>query len=135
MLVQFRDGYLNHEPMNSHTVTNFGANRSFRPNHIFTPRNDEELLNILSECHGRRLRAIGRLHSWSEALVADDVLLDMRHFQEIRVERRDGRHWITAGAGCQIKQLLDELTRQSAGTLPALGLITEQTIAGAISTM
>jgi len=66
--------------------------------------------------------------------VADDVLLDMRHFQEIRVERRDGRHWITAGAGCQIKQLLEELTRQSAGTLPSLGLITEQTIAGAIST-
>ena len=116
------------------TIINFGGNRSFRPKSIFTPRNDDELLEILRECHGRQIRTIGRLHSWSEAPVADDVLIDMQHFQDIRVELRDGGHWVTAGAGCQIKRLLAELARQSAGTLPSLGLITEQTIAGAIST-
>jgi FAD/FMN-containing dehydrogenase len=41
---------------------------------------------------------------------------------------------VTVGAGCQIKQLLSELARQGAGTLPSLGLITEQSIAGAFST-
>lgn len=120
--------------MNSRTFTNFGGNHSFCPASVFTPQNEVELLEVLQSCRGRRIRVIGRLHSWSEAPVADDVLLDMRHFQEVRVEVRDGRHWVTAGAGCQIKRLLAELERQDAGTLPSLGLITEQTIAGAIST-
>jgi L-gulono-1,4-lactone dehydrogenase len=120
--------------MNSRTVTNFGGNHSFCPASIFTPRNEGELLDVLRDCRGRRIRVIGRLHSWSAAPVAEDVLLDMRHFQEVRVEPREGRHWVTTGAGCQIKRLLAELERQGAGTLPSLGLITEQTIAGAIST-
>jgi len=77
---------------------------------------------------------MGSLHSWSAAAVSDDVLLDLRHFRDVRVDRRDGQIWVTAGAGCQIKRLLAELERQDAGTLPSLGLITEQTIAGAVST-
>lgn len=120
--------------MNSRTFTNFGGNHSFCPASAFAPQNEGELLEVLQSCRGRRIRVIGRLHSWSEAPVADDVLLDMRHFQEVRVEHRDGRHWVTTGGGCQIKRLLSELERQGAGTLPSLGLITEQTIAGAIST-
>jgi hypothetical protein len=89
---------------------------------------------VLRVCRGRRIRTVGRLHSWSEAPVADDVLLDLRHFQDVRLEQRGGRPWVTAGAGCQIKQLLSILSQQAASTLPSLGLITEQTIAGAIST-
>jgi L-gulono-1,4-lactone dehydrogenase len=38
------------------------------------------------------------------------------------------------GAGCQIKRVLHELNRQGGYMLNSLGLITEQTIAGAIST-
>jgi FAD/FMN-containing dehydrogenase len=46
----------------------------------------------------------------------------------------DGDQFVaTVGAGCQIKRLLKELNRDGA-TLPSLGLITVQTIAGAIST-
>ncbi len=120
--------------MTSRSFTNFGGNQAFKPNNAFTPRSEAELLNVLRSCRGRRIRTIGRLHSWSEAPVADDVLLDLRHFQDVRLERRGGRPWVTAGAGCQIKQLLAVLSRHAAATLPSLGLITEQTIAGAIST-
>jgi FAD/FMN-containing dehydrogenase len=53
---------------------------------------------------------------------------------QVQVDVRDGKRWVTVGAGCQIKRLLAELELQDAGTIPSLGLITEQTIAGAIST-
>ncbi|MEX2169913.1 MAG: D-arabinono-1,4-lactone oxidase [Pirellulales bacterium] len=120
--------------MSSPRITNFGRNLSFTPQQVFAPHSEPELLAILDECRGRRIRTSGRLHSWSEAPVADDVLLDLRHLNQVDVERRDDKVWVTVGAGCQIKRLLSELDRQSAGTLPTLGLITEQTIAGAIST-
>jgi len=118
----------------SHTIKNFGRNLEFHPTSVYVPRTENELLAIMAQCHGRRIRAVGRLHSWSEAPVADDVMIDLRRFDQVKVEERDGKHWITVGAGCQIKRLLAELDRQDAGTLPSLGLITEQTIAGAIST-
>ena len=120
--------------MNSRTMTNFGGNRTFRPELVYAPRDETELLEVLREVRGRRIRVIGKLHSWSEAAVAEDVLIDMRHFQAVRVENRDGRMWVVAGGGCQIKRLLAEIESQGGGTLPTLGLVTEQTIAGAIST-
>jgi FAD/FMN-containing dehydrogenase len=120
--------------MNSRTITNFGGNQSFRPASVYAPRDEGELLAVLRECRGRRIRAIGRLHSWSEAPVADDVLIDLQHFREIRIEPRGDKTWVTAGAGCQIKRLLTELRCQANCTLPAHGLISEQTIAGVIST-
>jgi L-gulono-1,4-lactone dehydrogenase len=115
-------------------IKNFGRNVEFRPEEVLMPRTEEELLAAMLQRRGRRIRVVGRLHSWSEAPVADEVMIDLRHFDQVKVEKRDGKRWVTVGGGCQIKRLLAELDRQAAGTLPSLGLITEQTIAGAIST-
>jgi FAD/FMN-containing dehydrogenase len=120
--------------MYSQSFTNFGGNESFTPATVCAPRDESDLLDVLRTHRGRRIRAIGRLHSWSAAPVAHDVLIDLRHLDQVHIERRDGRNWVAAGGGCQIKRLLAALQRQSAGTLPSMGLITEQTIAGAIST-
>ncbi|MEX0641147.1 MAG: FAD-binding protein [Pirellulales bacterium] len=120
--------------MTSRSFSNFGGNQSFRPQSVYVPRSEAEVLEVLRVCRGRRIRAIGRLHSWSEAIVATDVLLDLQHLQEVHVEERGGRPWVTVGAGCQIKRLLAELASQANATLPSLGLITEQSVAGAIST-
>ncbi len=105
---------------------NFGRNIEFSPRHAYAPSNEDELLQILKEHRGARIRAIGRMHSWSGTLVADDVLLDMRHFDQVQVDQVEGESWATAGAGCQIKRLLSELQRLAELTTPALGLITEQ---------
>jgi FAD/FMN-containing dehydrogenase len=106
----------------------------FQPTAVYAPRTEQELLSIMARCRGHRIRAVGRLHSWSETVVAGEVMLDLRHLNQVQVEQRNGKRWVTVGAGCQIKQLLAELERQNAGTIPSLGLVTEQTIAGAIST-
>src|SRR5262245_1055616 len=114
-------------------IRNFGRNVEFTPRQVLTPASEAEVLEILRQNRGRKVRAIGRLHSWSRAIVADDVLLDLRLLDQVRVERRGEEHWATIGGGCQIKRALAELDRQGL-TLPALGLISEQTIAGASAT-
>ena len=114
-------------------VTNFGRNLSFRPAAAFAPRSEAEVLDILRAHPGRGIRAVGRLHSWSAAPVADDVLLDLRHLNEVRVHTDDEVPWVEVGAGCQMKRLVAELGRRG-WTVPTLGLIDEQTVAGATAT-
>jgi FAD/FMN-containing dehydrogenase len=112
-------------------MENFGGNVTFQPRAAYRPRSEEEVLKILADERGKRIRAIGRLHSWSQATVADDVLLDLRRLNSIEVSR--DRTSAMIGAGCQVKQVLWELEQQGL-TLPSVGLISEQSIAGATAT-
>ena len=112
---------------------NFGANVTFVPRQVYAPSSDDELLGVLGKHHGQCLRAVGRLHSWSEIAVCEEVLIDLRHFREVVIHDEGPQLWAEVGAGCQIKVLLEELQKRGL-TLPSVGLITEQTIAGAIST-
>jgi L-gulono-1,4-lactone dehydrogenase len=118
----------------SPTIVNFGRNVSFQPQVLMAPRSEAEVLRVLKQYEERCIRVMGRLHSWSQAPRGDDVLLDLRHLNGVQTEERDGGVWATIGAGCQIKRVLAELERQAGMTLPSVGLITEQTMAGAIST-
>jgi FAD/FMN-containing dehydrogenase len=114
-------------------LANFGANVVSRPQVIVTPRSEQEVLSALARHRGRQIRAVGRLHSWSEAVRADDVLIDLRHLSAVAVTRDKDGPLATVGAGCQIKRLLAELAQHGL-TMPTLGLISEQTIAGAAAT-
>lgn len=121
-------------PANRLTMQNFGRNVSFQPKSMAEPQSEDEVLRILAEHRGSRIRVIGRLHSYSEAACCEDVLLDLRHLNSVQTEPRQNGVWATIGAGCQVKRVLAELERQAGATLPSVGLITEQAIAGAIST-
>ncbi len=113
---------------------NFGGNLLLQPASSYTPASEEEVLRILDGHSGERIRAVGGLHSWSEAPVADGVLLDLRRLNHVEMQQDAEGPVAVVGAGCRIKRLLEELDRQGGSTLPSLGLITQQTIAGAIST-
>ncbi|HVC98446.1 MAG TPA: hypothetical protein VND64_32565, partial [Pirellulales bacterium] len=65
-------------------VINFGGNLRFSPAEHLTPRSEDDVLRILAEHAGRKIRAVGRLHSWSEAVVADEVLVDLRHLDQVQ---------------------------------------------------
>ena len=112
---------------------NFGGNQVLKPSSAYTPANEQEVLQILDKHRGQRIRAVGSLHSWSDAILGDDVMLDLRRLNDVQLQPDGDQFVATVGAGCQIKRLLKELARDGA-TLHSLGLITEQTIAGAIST-
>jgi FAD/FMN-containing dehydrogenase len=113
-------------------LANFGRNVRFRAERL-TPRNEAELLATLAHHAGRRIQAIGSLHSWSPVARADDVVIDLRHFDSVEVAP-DGAT-VTVGGGCRIGRLLRALAADPRElTLPTIGAITKQTIAGAIST-
>jgi FAD/FMN-containing dehydrogenase len=114
-------------------LKNFGRNLDIHPDAYYEPRDEREVLEILQRHRGESLRAIGSLHSWSDAPACTGVALNLKHFQQVDVEHDQQTGWAIVGAGCQIKTLLKRL-KQYGMTLPSVGLITEQTIAGAIST-
>ena len=114
-------------------LKNFGRNREWRPDAYYEPRDEREVLEILERHRGEAIRAIGSLHSWSEAPIGSGVVVSLRHFAQVEVQFDKGSSWAVIGAGCQIKNALARLKEQGK-TLPSVGLITEQTIAGAIST-
>lgn len=114
-------------------LRNFGANVRFAPRHYYAPVSEHEVLEILLRHRGQRIRCVGRLHSWSQAPQGDEVVIDLRRLDGVAIERDERGVWATLGGGCQIKHALANLAHQGL-TLPALGLISEQSIAGAVST-
>jgi FAD/FMN-containing dehydrogenase len=113
---------------------NFGRNVTWIPSQILEPRNDAEVLSILDRYRGRRIRVVGRLHSWSPVLLAEDVLINLRHLNRVTTQPRDGRVWVEVQAGCQVKTVLEEIEKQAGVTLPSIGLVTAQTFVGAAAT-
>ncbi len=120
---------------NNRPITNFGGNIRFTPRTFYAPTNEAEVLELLDRHAKSKVRVVGALHSWSPLVHSEEVLVDLRHFDSVAVHKEpDGVVWATVGGGCRIKHLLEKLHSLADATLPSLGLITEQTIAGAIST-
>lgn len=117
----------------SRPVVNFGRNLRFTPRRLYAPGTERELLDVLERHRDGQVRVVGAGHSWSRAIESGDALVDMRRFGHVRIHRGEGGASVTVGAGCRIKHLLAALNAQGL-TLPSVGLITEQTVAGAIST-
>jgi len=115
------------------TVENFGRNVRFQPAHVFQPNDETELLSLLNKHRTGRIRVVASTHAWSPLIATDDSLLDLSRFNHVETFEADGQTFVRAGAGCQVKRLLAILNRKGL-TLPSIGLITEQRIAGAIST-
>jgi FAD/FMN-containing dehydrogenase len=121
--------------MPTHAIVNFGRNVRVAPRHLYTPATEAEVLAILDRHSSGKVRVIGALHAWSPAIECADAIVDLRRFNHVEIERTaDGAVWATIGGGCRIKHLLRKLHALADVTLPSVGLITEQTIAGAIAT-
>lgn len=116
-------------------ITNFGGNVQFEPKHWYAPKTEQEVLDILNSHAAGNIRVMASGHCWSEAVVSDDVTIDMRHINQVEIEHKEkGEAWATVGAGCVLQDLLDTLHKKSEYTLPTMGGIKKQTIAGVIST-
>lgn len=118
-------------PGGASRVWNFGRNICFRPRERYLPRDEEDVLRILEEHRTGTVRVIGAGHSWNGGIETSDALLDLSHFRRIRIHS-DGRR-VSVGAGCRIAELLAHLAQRGL-TLPSIGLIARQTVAGATAT-
>ena len=112
---------------------NFGRNVTIEPTACYRPESQEEILQILERHRGESLRAVGSLHSWSGAPVTRGVLLELDRLNSIEIIENEDGVLVRVGPGCKIKTLVRSLQLQG-WTLPSLGLIDEQTIAGATAT-
>lgn len=114
-------------------IQNFGGNVRFEPASIVAPRNESELLEVLGR-HRGRVRVLGAGHAWSPLVKTDQLLIDTRRLDAVRIWREaGGQAWVEAEGGCRIKHLLAALQAEGL-TLPSVGLISEQSIAGATAT-
>lgn len=117
--------------MASKVVHNFGKNVSFTPAVFAEPKSEEEVLQLLKQHRDLPIRVVASRHAWSEAIQTEGLLISVEHLNHVRVNKQQLS--VRVGAGCQIKDLLPQLKKQGL-TLPSLGLIDEQTVAGATAT-
>lgn len=113
-------------------ILNFGRNIAFRPEKTLRPADTAELLRLLQENSRQRMRSRGALHSWSPIIETAGVLFDLREFAWVRVVP-GAQPRVRVGAGCTLRRLLCELAHEGF-TLPTLGAIKAQTVAGAVAT-
>lgn len=111
-------------------IVNFGRTVRFSATRL-TPRSDHDVLDILKTHRGRKIRALGSGHSWSDVVRSEDIVLDMRKLSSVEVDKPGLS--VKVGAGCTLKELLKRLRRHGL-TLPTVGAITKQTVAGAVAT-
>ncbi len=124
------DGAL--RPDAAREITNFGRTVRFAATQL-TPRTEAHVLEILGRHAGRKIRVLGSGHSWSDVARSEDIVLDMRQIAGIRVADDVVSPSVVVGAGCTLGDLLRTLRRHGL-TLPTLGAITSQTVAGAVAT-
>jgi FAD/FMN-containing dehydrogenase len=93
---------------------NWGGNQAFTPADTVSPRSLEELL-VVVERHaraGRKIKAVGALHSWSACAVAEDVCVPMNHLDRVLAHDPEKRT-ITVEAGIQLRALYAEMDRRA----------------------
>ena len=116
-------------------IENFGGNIQFSPRQIYAPRTEADVLEILNYHSGEKIRPVAGLHSWSDIILADNVLVAMHNFNQLSIEEdRAGSVIATVGAGLTLKELLPALQAEAGVTLPTLPGTLMQTLAGCIST-
>jgi FAD/FMN-containing dehydrogenase len=118
----------------SQPIHNFGQNVHFTPERYYVPHNEEQIIQILNRHSEDHIRAVGSLHSWSDITSNDEVVIDLRHFDDVSIEKQDDKAWVTAGAGCKIKEVNKKLYQEEGLRLPAQPVITAPTLGGAIAT-
>lgn len=115
----------------SPTIKNFGRNIEFSATEICRPKSAEDVVQILAKYKGTKIRATGSLHAWSPAAVTSGISIDMSAINSVAISSDEST--VTVGAGCKVKHLLTKLAERGL-TLPSVGLIDEQSIAGATAT-
>jgi L-gulonolactone oxidase len=118
----------------NYTFENWAHTLKFKPNRFCQPKNQAEVAEIVKDAFqsNRRVRTEGAGHSWAQFIVTDDTLLQLDNIKQALVADVLN-HRYTIEAGVRLKDLVKILENVGLG-MRNLGSITEQSIAGAIST-
>lgn len=118
----------------NHTFRNWAGTLSFKPDRFGQPENEAEVINIVKDAaaKGGSIRTTGAGHSWADFVVTDKTLLQLDKLNRALIADILKRRF-TVQAGVRLKDLIEMLALDGLA-LRNIGSITEQSIAGAIST-
>ena len=106
----------------------------FSHENLHAPSTKEELFQLVKSASidVRKIRVIGSGHSWSRVAQSEDILLSLHNYAGlVSVDLQEKRVTVKAGTTLNaVNQLLEEYGL----AMMNLGSISEQTVAGAIST-
>ncbi|CAB4422990.1 unnamed protein product [Rhizophagus irregularis] len=105
-----------------------------KPELFFMPENEDDIIKIveLAKRYNKNVRAIGAGHSPSDLACTEGLMINMDNFNKI-IEIDSENKTVTAEAGTRVYKL-NEVLQKNGLALSNLGSISEQSIAGAIST-
>lgn len=116
------------------SFANWAGNQRSRPLRVHRPRGDHAIADLIGRARqrGETIKAVGAGHSWTDAACTDGHLVRLDDDpQVLHVDREQCT--VTVRAGIRLKDLSQAL-RTRGLALSNLGSISEQSIAGAIST-
>src|SRR6187549_1430531 len=114
------------------STRNWAGNQRCVPAAVHQPASTDEVATIVrrAEAAGRRVKAIGAGHSFTDAAMTDGDLLSLDAMRGVlRVDGSD----VTVQAGIRLSDLNAQLAQHGLA-MPNLGDIERQSIAGATST-
>lgn len=120
--------------MTKSTWVNWAGEQRCAPAVVAAPRDVAELTEIVAEsaAAGRTVRVAGSGHSFTDAVLTDGTLLDLRHLNKVLdVDTATGQVRVEAGLTLHAAS---PLLHQHGLAFPNLGDIDTQTIAGATAT-
>jgi L-gulono-1,4-lactone dehydrogenase len=118
----------------SHTFENWAHTLKFKPQRFCEPESEADVVAIVKDAIATRrtVRTQGAGHCWSDFVVTDGTLVQLDEMDKGLVADVLNRRY-TVQAGIRLKRLIRNLAADGLA-MKNLGSITEQSIAGAIST-
>lgn len=115
-------------------IKNFGGNITFTAKTYYEPKNDQDVLSILDKHRNDHIRVTGSLHSWSDSVKSESVIVHLKNLNKVKVINEDDRVFAIIGGGCKLNRLLSLIAKKGNFILPSMGAILQQTISGATAT-
>ncbi|GIV32582.1 MAG: FAD-linked oxidoreductase [Chitinophagales bacterium] len=113
---------------------NWAGNVRFTAAKFFQPESEQDIIAIVKEAafSGSTIRVVGAGHSWSPLVCASDYLINLDRYNRV-LHVNHQNYEVKVQAGIRIKEL-NRILELNGMALCNLGSISEQSIAGAIST-
>ena len=113
---------------------NWAGNQQSKPFRIERPAGESEVVEIIRQAvlNKQRVKVVGSGHSFTGIAVPDEVMIDLTRLNQVRSVDHSGG-LITVQAGIVLSDLNAQLELHQL-SMPNLGDVTYQTLAGALST-
>ncbi|KAI9726466.1 MAG: D-arabinono-1,4-lactone oxidase [Chrysothrix sp. TS-e1954] len=127
------DVFPNHDVNPNHST--WARTFHSRPSHYFTPSSTDEVQSMvaLARRHRKRVVAVGSAHSPSDLTCTNAYMVDLRRMDRVIAPITKDSKSMLVEAGISLRKLNEEAAA-SGHTLPNLGSINVQSLAGALAT-